>query len=335
MANDHAPKPVPVWGQILLGVYWLLLMTFLAYFTAKLWPPVAPPPAATSNQPAKSPDVNQPAPAAPPADAKKAAPPAAAEEKKTEAKGATAPPATLQQPTSGEKGAPEKPPENRPVWLFWGMIQFTITRDVRLILLVLVVGALGASVHAATSFGAFVGNQRLHSSWIWYYLLRPPIGATLALIFYFVVRGGFLNPSSTSGDVNDFGIVAVAGLVGMFSKQATAKLDELFSNLFRTDKQAELGGKLAAKAPVLTAVNPAAIHAGIPDTSITITGTGFTQKSEVKWAGSALATQFVSATEVKATVPAASLAAAGSFEVLVFEPPPGGGASNTMKVTVS
>ena len=42
--------------------------------------------------------------------------------------------------------------------------------------------------------------------------------------------------ASTSGatTVNPWGIVAVAALVGLFSKQATNKLDELFSTMFQT-----------------------------------------------------------------------------------------------------
>ena len=37
-------------------------------------------------------------------------------------------------------------------------------------------------------------------------------------------------------DVNVYGLVAISGLVGMFSKQATNKLSELFSTRFKTDK---------------------------------------------------------------------------------------------------
>ncbi len=32
-------------------------------------------------------------------------------------------------------------------------------------------------------------------------------------------------------------MLAISGLVGMFSKQATDKLDELFNNLFKTEKE--------------------------------------------------------------------------------------------------
>ena len=107
--------------------------------------------------------------------------------------------------------------------------------EIRLLLIVVVVGALGSYVHAVTSFVSFVGNRKLVASWLWWYLLRPFIGMTLALIFYFVIRGGLLSSGSDSTDVNVFGVAAIAGLAGMFSKQATDKLREVFDNLFRTE----------------------------------------------------------------------------------------------------
>jgi hypothetical protein len=141
--------------------------------------------------------------------------------------------------------------------------------------------------------------------------------------------------SNSTDNVNDFGIAAISGLVGMFSKQATAKLDEIFTSLFRTEKQEDLGDKLANKVPVLTGVNPATIAVGSDDTTITVTGDGFVDKSKVLWAEDQLVTTFVSATQLTAIVPAAKLASAGTFDVTVFSPSPGGGTSSPVKIAVS
>ncbi len=122
--------------------------------------------------------------------------------------------------------------ENQRVWVPFGRS----SREVNLIWLVLVTGALGSFVYSARSFVAFVGNRTLRISWSAWYLLYPFIGAALALIFYLVIRGGFLNAATTGSEVNLYGLVAISGLVGMFSKQATTKLDELFSVMFKTDK---------------------------------------------------------------------------------------------------
>jgi len=84
-------------------------------------------------------------------------------------------------------------------------------------------------------------------------VLRPFIGVSLALIFYFVIRGGLLSAGTTAGDVSPFGFAAVAGLVGMFSKQATDKLEEVFSDLFSTRKDSgddQRIDKLGANRPI-------------------------------------------------------------------------------------
>jgi len=110
-----------------------------------------------------------------------------------------------------------------------------LSDDSRLILIVLASGALGSYVHSATSFVSYVGNRRLRLSWAWWYILRPFIGLALALIFYFVIRGGLLATTAQPGQLSVYGVAAVAGLVGMFSKQATDKLREVFDTLFRTE----------------------------------------------------------------------------------------------------
>jgi hypothetical protein len=113
-----------------------------------------------------------------------------------------------------------------------------------LFLLVVLAGALVSFVHVTRSFVDFIGNRRLRPSWTWWYVLQPFTGSALAVVGYLVLRGGFFVGTSAGGIVNPFGFVAVASLVGLFSKQATNKLDELFSTMFRTDKERELKDKL-------------------------------------------------------------------------------------------
>jgi hypothetical protein len=114
--------------------------------------------------------------------------------------------------------------------------QFSIRGESRILLLVMLTGALGSFIHAATSFVSFVGNRRLILSWRWWYVLRPFIGMALAVIFYCVIRGGFLSVGADTAEINYFGIAAVSGLVGMFSKNASDKLREVFDNLFKVER---------------------------------------------------------------------------------------------------
>ena len=114
--------------------------------------------------------------------------------------------------------------------------RFKIDIDTGLIILVLLVGGLGSFIHASTSFATFVGNRSFTNSWLWWYLFRPFIGMAISLILYFVVRAGlvFLTVEQKIPSINPFGAAAIAGLSGMFSKQATDKLRDIFDNLFKT-----------------------------------------------------------------------------------------------------
>jgi hypothetical protein len=105
--------------------------------------------------------------------------------------------------------------------------------ETRFILLALCAGALGSFIHTATSFADFVGNQQLVKSWLWWYLLRPFIGSCLAVTLYFAIRAGLISLAQGASALNAFGVVSVSALAGMFAKQATDKLREIFENLFK------------------------------------------------------------------------------------------------------
>ena len=71
------------------------------------------------------------------------------------------------------------------------------------------------------------------------YILLPLVGACLALIFYFIVRGGFFAPSAKFDQTSPFGFAAMAGLVGLFSQQAALKLKQIAETLFTRAEQGE------------------------------------------------------------------------------------------------
>jgi hypothetical protein len=72
-------------------------------------------------------------------------------------------------------------------------------------------------------------------------------------------------------------------------------------------------------------INPSAAFVGSAALQMTITGSGFVSGSSALFNGAALATTYVSSSELRASVPAASIGAAGDFPVAVSNPPPGGG----------
>jgi hypothetical protein len=201
---------------------------------------------------------------------------------------------------------------NLPINFFWGLWCYRTSFDERLILLVIIAGMLGSFVHGATSLADFIGNNKFNKNWTWFYLLRPAIGMALALVFYFVVRGGFLTTSGGAKDINPYGIAALAGMVGMFSKQATDKLSEVFGTLFRSkpgegDDKRSGPLKPDAKAITITDVDPKGlVAANSANQTIKVTGTNFVNGSKVILeqttppATITPATTFVSASELSA-----------------------------------
>lgn len=202
---------------------------------------------------------------------------------------------------------------------------YKITAEHRFLLLMILGGALGANVHLIISFTAFVGNRMFVTTWIPWYLLRPVIGAGMAMFFYMLLRGGILTysppvapelpesnpvtenttaPTVTEGNVsegnvgegnvrpdspeqasapadtakkpdcppvtdsvnesipaatkdeanqsrdsvplNPYGMMAIACLVGLFSKEASEKLEEVFKTLFNVKEKAQYKDPLPA-----------------------------------------------------------------------------------------
>jgi len=73
---------------------------------------------------------------------------------------------------------------------------------------------------------------------------------------------------------------------------------------------------------------PDAVLPGGPQFTLTVNGTGFVAGSKVIWNGSVRSTNFVSASQLTATILASDIATADTATVYVVSPAPGGGISN-------
>jgi hypothetical protein len=136
--------------------------------------------------------------------------------------------------------------DQSPTDFLWGRVFLSL--DVRLFLIAAVAGALGACVHLATSFADYAGNEKLAISWLWWYVFRPFIGMALAEIAYLAIRGGFFNSGGApTANISPYGVAAITALTGLFSKQATDKLREVFETLFRTQEALERKDSLRPK----------------------------------------------------------------------------------------
>jgi hypothetical protein len=80
---------------------------------------------------------------------------------------------------------------------------------------------------------------------------------------------------------------------------------------------------------------PTSATPGGPGFTLTVNGSGFVSGSTVQWNGTPLATTFVSARRLAATVPATHITAPGAAEIAVSSPPPGGGNSSVAWFEIS
>jgi len=86
--------------------------------------------------------------------------------------------------------------------------------------------------------------------------------------------------------------------------------------------------------PTITTLSPDSANAGAAAQTLTINGTNFVSTSTVTYNSAAHTAKFVSATQLTIQLTAADQATAGTFAVVVTNPSPGGGASNTETFTV-
>jgi hypothetical protein len=86
--------------------------------------------------------------------------------------------------------------------------------------------------------------------------------------------------------------------------------------------------------PTMSGISPAFTSAGGAAFTLTVSGTGFVSGSTVYWGTTALTTTYVSATQLTAQIAAADIASAGTTEVTVQSPNPGGGTSNAKQFEV-
>jgi hypothetical protein len=223
----------------------------------------------------------------------------------------------------------------------WFGRHYSPTPESALFLIVVLAGALGAFLHVATSFSDYVGNRRLMHSWTWFYVLRPLVGAALAVLFYFAILGGLFTSQGTSA-LNPYGIAALSALVGLFSKQATNKLEQIFDTAFAVGKgrgDDARDDSIGNPTPTIVGVSPPRLTRG-GDVKVTLSGTGFISASVVSVArpdGADVPRTAVlneGTQTLTVTLEPEDIENAGTLVFTVINPEPGGGASAPAKVDV-
>jgi len=204
-----------------------------------------------------------------------------------------------------------------------------INRELQLLLLVCFAGALGSYIHALKSATAYIGNGNMGESWFWWYISGPFLGMAMALIFYSVLRGGFL--AGTPADekvVNPFGVLAVGALVGMFADKAALKLGEIFETLFKSgDPRSD---KL--NAPTINSLDPVKIQIGTEPQTIKIMGERLGKVSTVRLDSTEVKPTFVSDKEVHFKLDPKDFTKPGTLNVSVVDPKAGASMAMTLMI---
>lgn len=210
---------------------------------------------------------------------------------------------------------------------------FTDQVEVRLLAIVLVSGALGSAITAARSYANFHGLGRYEANWTWWYLMKVPIGMGLALFLYMVVRGGLFSaslsqPGAVMDSANPFGFAALGALAGMFAKEASDKLEEIFKAVFRTAE------KPIVARPKINGLEPAAKRVQDTDLALQVTGSGFDAQSVVKVGGKPRNSEFKGAGLLFVTLASEDLAKADKLPVVVTAGGDKGGTSESVTLDV-
>ncbi len=86
--------------------------------------------------------------------------------------------------------------------------------------------------------------------------------------------------------------------------------------------------------PAITQLQPSSTKAGGAAFTLSLTGTGFLSNSVVLWNGSPRTTTYQSGTHIQAAISASDIATAGTAQVTVSNPAPGGGVSGPATFTI-
>ena len=293
------PRLVSATATVCLGTYLVLLMLLLVYVLINAWPEA-------ESEVSPSPSTI----AAPGATAQKPANEAGASE-----------PAPIDQSATTTSTTTKRGRWKEGITLFG--YAFRLHGEARMLVIVLVGGAIGAMIHAIQSFIQFVGFRKFLTSWIWWYLMRAPIGATLALVFYFALRGGLLaGGGGVAEQLSVAGVAALSALVGLFTEQAVRKLSDVFDTLFASkEKEFEADGlhDHLTPRPEIKELRPAVINAGTAEQMLTVQGRNFTRPCEIRIDGTARQTEFGSRTELVTRLDSADLGTLGSRRVTVVD----------------
>ena len=191
---------------------------------------------------------------------------------------------------------------------------------ISLFLMLNMAGALGGCIHAMRSLYWYAGQRELKWNWLPMYFALPFIGSAMATIFSLLIVAGFVD--SAAGRSQSLFIIAVAGLVGMFSQQAALKLTDIANAFFTkpgagSDAIPQRSVPVGEREPTTLTATAMDKSTGQGGDEVTIRGNGFSNLTTVSFGGltASVKTTTVSPTSITVVAPAH---AAGEVDVEVI-----------------
>jgi hypothetical protein len=170
-----------------------------------------------------------------------------------------------------------------------------------LFLLVVLAGGIGASLHALRSLYWYTGNRKVVESWLLMYLLLPWTGALMATVFYLIISAGLMTPDQAS---NPLIAVGIAVVIGMFSREAAQKLENIADAVLTKASNGADAGKDSQAILQVIAVDPSSGKTAGGET-VVVKGIGFAGSPTVLFDNSpATSVSLTSPTSLSVVTPA-------------------------------
>jgi hypothetical protein len=124
--------------------------------------------------------------------------------------------------------------------VLWDEDAVSVKSATRISLLVVIAGCLGGTISALSFLlGEYESRGTVHLRDVPSLTFIPLVSAGLALVFYYVIRGGLLTAPGGGGTeldvINVYGVVGISALVGMFFSGAFRKLKAVSDAIFGDD----------------------------------------------------------------------------------------------------
>jgi len=152
-----------------------------------------------------------------------------------------------------------------------------------------------------------------------------------------IVSGTALSATQLNATASVPGTFAYAPAAGTIPAAGSDTLSVTFTATDATDYSASTATVTLTvnnPVPVVSGITPLFVSMGSPAFTLTVNGSGFMPSSTVYWGATALTTQYVSAVQLTAQVPASEVATAGIANITVQTPAPGGGISNNIQFEI-